>query len=58
MRNARTYRRVFWALLLVLGGLALSGCKSPESENVSARPWNSPRGFDTGIPGYDPGMRR
>ena len=45
----------FSLMLLVLALLALTqvGCKSPESENVSSRPWNSPRGFDTGLPGFE-----
>jgi hypothetical protein len=39
--------------LLVLGLLAvicisLSGCASTESDNVSARPWNSPKSWETG----------
>jgi hypothetical protein len=41
-----------WWLLVsaVLLGLAGSGCKSTESDNVSARPWNSPRGWEHGLP--------
>lgn len=35
------------ALFAVLG----SGCATPEkSENVSERPWNSPQGWEHGIP--------
>jgi hypothetical protein len=39
-----------WALLVLLATLALGtfGCASVESENASARPWNSPRGWETG----------
>ncbi|MBN2505135.1 MAG: hypothetical protein JXQ71_00425 [Verrucomicrobia bacterium] len=45
---------LFWALLiLTLVGLAGAGCKSADSENISSRPWNAPRGFDTGLPGFD-----
>ena len=36
--------------LLVLAGLALSGCASTESENMSARPWNTPQSWETGMP--------
>jgi len=31
-----------------------SGCVAPDSSNTSARPWNEPRGYDTGIIGRDP----
>jgi len=37
-------------LLFVLAGLALSGCASTESENLSERPWNSPKSWETGLP--------
>jgi len=34
-------------MMLVFGG---SGCKTTESENLSSRPWNSPRGWENGLP--------
>jgi len=39
-----------FALLSLLGLLVLSltGCATTESDNVSARPWNSPQGWETG----------
>jgi hypothetical protein len=38
-------------LLLVLAGLAGSGCASTETiDNASSRPWNSPRGWESGLP--------
>ena len=39
-----------WPLILLLSALAMGaiGCASVESENASARPWNSPRGWETG----------
>lgn len=40
-------------LLLGLGLAAIflgGGCASTEPENVSARPWNQPRGWETGLP--------
>jgi hypothetical protein len=37
------------ASLLVLGWV-VTGCQSPESENLSSRPWNSPRGWEHGLP--------
>lgn len=45
------------AVLLALAW-ASTGCKSAETENASSRPWNTPRGFDSGLPGYDPGQFR
>jgi len=37
-------------LLLALAGLVMSGCASTESENLSERPWNSPKGWENGLP--------
>jgi len=39
-------------LLLLLGWIVLGaiGCATTESENASGRPWNSPRGWETGFP--------
>jgi hypothetical protein len=37
-------------LFLVLAGLALAGCASTESDNNSARPWNSPQTWENGMP--------
>jgi hypothetical protein len=40
-----------WLLLiLVLAGLGLSGCATTESENVSERPWNTPKSWENGLP--------
>jgi hypothetical protein len=42
-----------WLLLaLVVMTLALgaTGCATTESDNTTERPWNTPRGWDTGIP--------
>ena len=38
-------------LLVVLAGFALAGCASTESDNVSARPWNTPQTWENGMPG-------
>ena len=42
-----------WPLLLLLAVLALgaAGCSTSEPENASARPWNAPRGWESGLPG-------
>jgi hypothetical protein len=37
-------------LLLAAACLALSGCATEEPENTSARPWNQPRGWESGYP--------
>jgi len=41
-----------WAflLLLVLAGFALGGCASTEPDNLSERPWNTPQGWENGMP--------
>jgi hypothetical protein len=42
-----------WALLLLLALAAagLSACESTaDSDNASARPWNTPKGWENGIP--------
>jgi len=40
-------------LFLMILGSGSAGCTMPDSDNASARPWNQPRGFDTGIFGND-----
>jgi len=37
----------FLFALILLGA---SGCASTEPENASVRPWNSPNGWENGIP--------
>jgi hypothetical protein len=41
-----------WAvlLLLVLAAAAFAGCATTESDNMSERPWNSPQGWENGLP--------
>lgn len=43
--------RLRWFSLLLLAALALSvsGCATNESD-LSARPWNSPKGWEHGLP--------
>ena len=39
-------------ILFALAVLVLNGCRTgDEPENVSERPWNSPKGWEYGIPG-------
>jgi hypothetical protein len=42
-------KRAFVLFLLALAAV-VTGCKTTESENLSARPWNAPRGWEHGIP--------
>jgi hypothetical protein len=38
-------------LLLLLLAVGLNACSTTgESDNASARPWNSPKGWETGLP--------
>lgn len=43
----------WWVLLLlvVAMGWVGSGCSSEDAENTSARPWNSPEGWQNGSAG-------
>jgi hypothetical protein len=38
--------------LLVLGAMlcGISGCTTNEPENASVRPWNTPQGWESGMP--------
>ncbi len=43
-----TFRRLL-ALLALSGGVALlAGCKS--DDDLSSRPWNTPKGWENGLP--------
>jgi len=47
----KIYLKTIWfALALVVLGLGASGCKTTESDNISARPWNTPRSWENGLP--------
>jgi len=39
---------VWLSLLLLAVGLGCSGCETTDAENTSARPWNSPEGWQNG----------
>jgi len=41
-----------WIQALILGVVlaGLAGCATSEPENTSERPWNSPKGWETGVP--------
>ena len=42
--------RWLFLCLLLTALLALVGCATPEAENLSERPWNTPKGWETGLP--------
>jgi hypothetical protein len=37
-------------LVLWLGVLLLTGCATTDGENISERPWNSPKTWESGLP--------
>ncbi len=39
------------ALAALLAGLLTTGCNTPEPGNQSTRPWNTPKGWEGGLPG-------
>jgi hypothetical protein len=39
--------------MLLVAVFWLGGCASKDPDDISARPWNSPRGWESGLP---PGM--
>jgi hypothetical protein len=41
---------LLFSVLLASVVLSLTGCASTEPENYSARPWDSPRSWETGLP--------
>lgn len=52
-------RQTALALLVVLVvGFVFSGCKTPDDvDNETSRPWNAPRSWETGIPGFQQDRR-
>ena len=50
MRRLVVNCRWIYLLLLVAALLGVVGCASTETENLSERPWNSPKGWETGLP--------
>ncbi|MGD0260022.1 MAG: hypothetical protein ABSD29_09375 [Verrucomicrobiota bacterium] len=50
MRGIISNSRYLFLLLLVLAAGALGGCASTEPENLSERPWDTPQGWENGLP--------
>lgn len=42
--------RWFFLLLVLVAVVGASGCASTDDEDISARPWNSPRNWESGMP--------
>ncbi len=40
--------RIWLALVLLVVGLGCAGCDTMDSDNTSARPWNSPDNWQNG----------
>lgn len=43
-------KKVVLSLLVVCGYFLLTGCSSTEPDNMSQRPWNTPKSWETGLP--------
>ncbi len=52
-------RQTALALLgVLLAGLFLTGCKTTDDvDNETSRPWNQPRSWETGLPGFQQDRR-
>ncbi len=50
MKNRILNLRAAFLLLLVITATVLSGCSTPDPENASVRPWNSPKSWENGLP--------
>lgn len=37
-------------LLLLAVALGVTGCATADPDNMSVRPWNSPKGWENGLP--------
>ncbi|HLP77582.1 MAG TPA: hypothetical protein VK327_11780 [Candidatus Paceibacterota bacterium] len=48
MKRIFLQRRWLILLLLAFATVVINGCASLEPDNASARPWNSPTGWETG----------
>lgn len=57
--KARQLIRQFSIFAILTLALVLIGCKSNnQPKNRSSRPWNSPKGWESGVPGFLQNERR
>jgi len=49
------FGRCLLAALAVLAAVLTTACNTPDPDNLSTRPWNSTKSWETGVPGmlYD-----
>ena len=46
-------RTAFCLLFALIVGWMVTGCATPETtDNEASRPWNAPRSWETGLPGF------
>ena len=50
MSRSAVILRGWFLLLLGVTVICLSGCASTDPDNLSERPWNSPKSWETGLP--------
>jgi len=50
MKSLSTKSRWLFAGFLLCALLGLSGCATTDSDNLSERPWNAPKGWENGLP--------
>jgi hypothetical protein len=51
MQNWRQWLRWSLLALVMAAGLASTGCKTEsDPSNEAVRPWNAPKGWETGLP--------
>ena len=50
MKSSCSKIRWYFLLALVLAMFGLQSCATTDSENLSERPWNTPKGWENGLP--------
>lgn len=51
MKTSRKFKSTIVLALLAAACMFLgAGCHTPDPENASSRPWNSPKGWENGLP--------
>ncbi len=50
MKLSSANPRSWFFLILTVFVVALGGCATTDSENLSERPWNSPKSWENGLP--------
>jgi hypothetical protein len=50
MKFLFSHSRWIVCLFIASAAFVFAGCASPEGENLSERPWNTPQGWENGLP--------